>query len=217
MRHLATCSCWPALIAFLVGAVLLLPDRAAAQTHALRVTIRDARGQELTGITVHVRSEDSQPLVQATTSVSGTVTFANLPTVVRVAVEGQPRTGPELYQLGDDAQGVRLDLAQHGQLVTLDLRVDHDGLVLPDPATMLTLEEGGPIAETAPAIPTALLATPAPLPTAAVRTTAVTVGDVGPAQRRAPRRDRWVPWMTVLIIAFAAGVMRLVQRRRAAR
>jgi len=217
MRHLATYLCWLALIAFLAGAVLLLPGRVAAQAHALRVTLRDARGQGLAGITVRVRSEDGQPLVQATTSVSGTVTFANLPTVVRVAVEGQPRIGPGLYQLGDDVQGVRLDLAQHGQLVTLDLRVDHDGLVLPDPATMLTLEQGGPIAETAPAIPTTLLATPAPLPTAAVSATPATVGDLGPAQPRAPRRDRWVPWMTVLIIAFAAGVMRLVQRRRAAR
>ena len=150
------------------------------------------------------------------TGSDGTISFGNLPTVVRVAVDGQPRGGPRLYQLGNDAQGVRVDLGQAPQPATLDLRVERDGLVLPDPGTMLTLEEGGPlIAETEP-IPTAALATPAPLPSTASTAPQVVVG-VGAPPSEAPRRAGWVPLVTLLVIALAAGVMLLIQRRRAAR
>jgi hypothetical protein len=136
---------------------------------------------------------------------------------VRVAVEGQLRDGPRLFQLGDDAQGVRLALDLAAAPAVLDLRVERDGLVLPDPATMLTLEEGGPIVEVAEPFPTAALATPAPLPTTTTRGAGTGVVVVGPGVEAERPTAGWVPLVTVLIIVVAAAVMLLIQRRRASR
>ncbi|NJK32209.1 MAG: hypothetical protein HC927_07270, partial [Deltaproteobacteria bacterium] len=126
---------------------VLLPATTLAQTHSLRVTVRDVSGQGIPDITIAIRTEDGQELAQARTDAQGTAAFEGLGDVVRVQVRGQPRGGPTLYQLGDDAQGVRFDLSQANVTATLDLRVDHDGLVLPDPATMISLEQGGPEAD----------------------------------------------------------------------
>jgi hypothetical protein len=111
---------------------------------------------------------------------------------------------------------VRLDLAQADDAPKLDLRVERVGLVLPDPATMISREEGGPVVSDALPIPTALIATPAPLPTApAVSSPPVVVmGEPSPAR---PSSPAWVPLVTVLIVAFAACVMLLIQRQRGAR
>lgn len=191
---------------------VVLPTVAAAQTFSLQVTLHDASGQTLTSITIIVRDEDGRELGRAVSDASGAVSFGALPAVVRVAVEGQARGGPHLNQLGDDAKGVRLDLAQGSGTTTLNLRVERDGLVLPDPATMLSLEEGGAVVEDGVSVPTALLATPAPLPTTTPSTGVVSVGQ--PIQPGEERRAGWAPLATVLVVALAAGVMRLVQRRR---
>jgi hypothetical protein len=197
--------------------LLSLPRPLAAQTHTtLRVTIHDVGGQGLAGIAVIVRSESGQELARQTTDSDGVALLIGLPAVVRVAVAGQARSGPQLVQLGDDAAGVRLDLSQATREPQLALRVERDGLVLPDPATMLALEEGGAVVEEAAPFPTALLATPAPLPTAATVSTPLAV--VADRQNDGePPRPVWVPWLTVLIIAFAFGVLRLLQRWRGSR
>ena len=201
-------------LAGLLMLCVLLPSLAVAQTHTLRVTLHDASGRGLAGITVIVRNEERQELARQATSAEGGVIFTELPAVVRVVVEGQARGGPRLFQLGDDTAGVRLDLGQARGESGLDLRVERDGLVLPDPATMLTLEEGGPVVEQAAPLPTAVVATPAPLPTtAATDTSTVSSGAPPPA----PRGATWAAWLSVLIIAFTAGLMLLIQRRRNAR
>jgi hypothetical protein len=204
------------MLAVLLAMCALLPSLAVAQAYSLHVSLHDADAHGLAGIVVIVRGEDGEELARALTSAEGAATFAGLPSVVHVAVEGQAHGGPALFQLGDDAQGVRLDLAQAGETPSLDLRVERDGLVLPDPATMITREEGGPVVAEASPIPTAALATPAPLPTApaAGALPAVVVGE--PAEAR-PSSPSWVPWLTVLIVAVAAGVLRVIQRRRDAR
>jgi hypothetical protein len=201
------------LLLLVLGA--LLPTLAAAQAHTLRVAIQDAAGRGLVGITVIVRSEDGRELARAATDATGTASFADLPAIVRIAVEGQARGGPRLFQLGDDAQGVRFELGQEAG--TLDLRVERDGLVLPDPATMLALEEGGPVVEQAPTLPTAALATPIPsLPTSTGDTAEVVrIGeDEAPAE---PRRADWVPAVTLLLVVAALGVLRLLMKLRSAR
>ena len=203
------------ILAGLLALYLLLPSLAAAQANELRVSIHDADGQPVSGITVIVRSEGGQELARQTTSMEGIATFAGLPVVVRVAVEGQARGGPALFQLGDDARGVRLDFGQAGDAPNLDLRVERDGLVLPDPATMITREEGGPVVDETSPIPTAVLATPASLPTAPIASGLPVVINEEPVARQSS--PAWVPWLTVLIIAFAAGVMLFIQRRRDAR
>jgi hypothetical protein len=196
----------------LSGVGALLPALVRAQGHALYVTLRDTEGQGLAEVTISVRNEDGQELLRATSNTKGTAEFADLPAVVRVAVAGQARGGPQLYQLGADATGVRLDLGQNGETTTLDLRVERDGLVLPDPATMIARQEGGPLVVAATPIPTALLSTPAALPAPSTATAGVV--RVAEAQAPAqPRHDGWVPLVTLLVIALAAGVMLLIQRR----
>lgn len=207
MRHNLTLL---ALLLVVVGAARPLPTQAQAQ--ALIVTLHDAGGRALVGVTIIIRDEARQELTRATTDANGAASFADLPAVVRVAVSVQMRGGPQLYQLGDDAQGVRLDLGQGSGATVLDLRVERDGLVLPDPATMISLEEGGQVVEDTVPFPTALLATPAPLPTTSASASVVSVSQPPPAGEE--RRDGWVPLATVLIVALAAGLMVLVQHRR---
>lgn len=201
----------PPLAWLLLALGVILPTAAMAQAFSLQVTLQDVSGRELAGITIIVRDEEGRELTRGVSDASGVARFSGLPAVVRVSVEGQARGGPRLYQLGDDAQGVRLDLGQGSGTTALNLRVERDGLVLPDPATMLSLEEGGAVVEGAVSVPTALLATPAPLPTAP-SAGVVSVGQ--PMQLGDERRDGWAPLATVLIVALAAGVMLLVQRRR---
>lgn len=196
--------------------LLLLPHRLFAQNSELRVSLHDASGAPIAGVAISVHDEDGYELAQARTGRDGTAHFTGLSSVVRVLIMGQAPGGLPLYQLGDDAQGVRLDLAQAGETPRLDLRVERDGLVLPDPVTMITREEGGPDVSEAPPIPTAALATPALLPTAPAASDLPTVVMGDPVEAR-PSSSVWVPWITVLIVAVAAGVMRLIQRRRDAR
>ncbi|MEI7642678.1 MAG: hypothetical protein WCJ55_00085 [Chloroflexales bacterium] len=191
-------------------AIALLPEVSAAQGHILTVTLRDAAGQGIAGIIIIVRSEDGQELARQTTDADGTASFDTLPTVVRVAVAGQPRNAPSLYQLGDDAQGVRLVLGTGDSLTVLNLRAERDGLVLPDPATMLSLEIGGPTVDATPLV----RATPAPLPTRIdPRAPAILV--VGAPPDPAPPAPPWAP-VAVLLIIIAALVALLALRWRRA-
>jgi hypothetical protein len=196
-------------------AAVLFPTLASAQDHTLHVTLRDSSGAAIVGVSLIVRTEDGEELARQVTDSDGAADFAGLSGVVRVLVERQPRGGPQLYQLGDDARGVRVDLNQTTLPLTLNLRAEPDGLVLPDPATMLTLEEGGPIVVGASPIPTAALATPAALPTA--RRTAITPSGSGNAEGEAPKEAGWVPPVTLLIVVVAAILLRLVQKLRSTR
>ena len=197
--------------------IAMLPLTAWAQSEQLRVTLRDLDGQAVANIAVIVRSEEGDELVRQSTGAEGEASFTGLPDVVRVAVDGQPRGRPRLYQLGDDARGVRVDLAWTERDVTLDLRIEQDGLVLPDPATMLSLETGGPIVSNEPPVATAQLATPAPLPssTVALADNDTQVVAVAGAQEQRSG-ERWAPVATLLIVVAALVVMLVIQRRRAA-
>ena len=213
MRRFLSRTTWLTILGWLFGLATLLPVLASAQTYQLRVTLHDVGGAGLAGVSIIVRAEDGQELARQTTSDDGAVSFGDLPGFVLVAVEGQPRGGPRLYQLGADLEGVRVVLDTSDAPLTLDLRAERDGLVLPDPATMLSLEEGGPIVVDTSPIPTAAIATPAPLPTSprtAITPASTTTDD------EAPPHAGWVPLVTVLIVAVAAGVMVLIQRRRSA-
>lgn len=203
-----------ALVGLLLALGALLPSLAAAQNNTLQVSIRDGAGRGLADISVSVRSETGQELARQSSDTEGKASFVELPATVRVRVEGQTRGGPRLYQLGEDAEGVRLNLSLADGSASLDLRVERDGLVLPDPATMLSLEEGGPTVESAPSFPTAAVATPALLLTAPVdaSTAVVNVGEASAPE--APRRDGWVAPLTLLILVGAAAVLRLVLKLR---
>ena len=73
--------------------------------------------------------------------------FANITvSQVRVRVLGTLVSGAQLYQIGADAPGVAVFLGPPP--TTLDLRVDSDGMVLPDPITMIDPVPYGPVIAT---------------------------------------------------------------------
>jgi hypothetical protein len=130
---------------------LLLTPVSAAQAPALVVTLRDAEGQGVPGVIVEVRDQDGHVLARATTDGAGEALFATLPHIsLRVAVAGR-MGGVALRQIGQDAEGVLLvgDIPTH----VLDLRVAPDGLVVPDPASMIAPDPVGPMVASGVSIP----------------------------------------------------------------
>ncbi len=141
------------LISFVV---LAIPAAVAAQDGPptipdLIVTVRDANDRLLAGLTVQIRAgADTPVLSEARTNVQGQAVFATISvSQVRVRVTGTLASGVPLYQPGADAPGVAVFLGPSP--TTLDLRVDSDGIVLPDPMTMIDPVPYGPtIASPAP-------------------------------------------------------------------
>lgn len=117
--------------------LLLLPPA----SHTLLVTIRDETDGGVAGVVVMVRDESGMTeLARAVTDSAGRVQLDSLPaTIVRVAVQGTRRDGIALSQAGDDALGIwfRLDLEP---VTTMNLRVERDGHVIPDPALEIAPE-----------------------------------------------------------------------------
>lgn len=125
-----------ALLTFLLW---LIPVLTLAQAQpALLVTLRDGNGQGVAGATISIRDHAGRELFTGTTDAEGQVALEQVPTPeLRVAVSGTAG-GVKLVQLGDDAEGVVLYAG--APPVTLDLRVDAGGVVIPDPATMIQLD-----------------------------------------------------------------------------
>jgi hypothetical protein len=142
----------------LVGCLMLLalPGAVGAQertptTPDLIVTLQDEGGAPLAGLTVQLRASADTPLLaQAITSAQGQAVFANFTvSQVRVRVLGTLASGAQVYQLGADAQGIAVFLGPPP--TRLALRVNADGMVLPDPVTMIDpVPYGPPIATPAP-------------------------------------------------------------------
>jgi hypothetical protein len=138
--------------------VLLIPASVWPQDSTptipdLIVTVRDMRGAPLAGLTVQIRAGvDTPVLSEARTDARGQAVFAMISvSQVHVRVTGVLASGPRLYQPGADSPGVAVFLGPPP--TTLDLRVDSDGMVLPDPITMIDPVPYGPT-----------IATPAPSP-----------------------------------------------------
>jgi hypothetical protein len=130
--------------------VLLVPASVWAQdstptTPDLVVTVRDGGGAPLAGLTVQIRAGADTPiLAQAISNAQGQAVFATISvSQVRVRVIGTLASGAPLYQPGADAPGIALFLGPPP--TTLDLRVDSDGMVLPDPITMIDPVSHGPV------------------------------------------------------------------------
>jgi hypothetical protein len=122
-------------------------------TPDLIVTVRDVSGAPLPGLTVQLHATSDTPVLSAArTDAQGQASFGNISvSQVRVRVSGTLPTGVQLAQPGEDAQGIAVFLGPPP--TTLDLRVDADGMVLPDPLTIIDPVPNGP-----------LIATPAPGP-----------------------------------------------------
>ena len=138
------------LVRVLLGCIVLfaVPPAVSAQESTptrpdLIVTVRDVHGAPLLGLTVQIRAGADSPIVaQEVTNAQGQALFAAISVgQVQVRVTGTLASGERLYQPGLDASGIVLFLGPPP--TTLDLRVDPDGSVLPDPATMMIRSQTG--------------------------------------------------------------------------
>ena len=217
MRHATAPSftpAWPFLLLVLCSQIVLYPALSSAQGYDLTVTLRDAAGQPIPAITINVCSAAGDELARQPTVADGSASFTGLPAVVLVAVVGQPRGGPALFQVENDATGVQVMLDRDLNPRLLDLRVERDGMVLPDPATMIDLQVGGPtVVGSGDYLPSLPLATPAPIPTA--RTGGATQVVVATGSERPAAGPAWVSLLTLLIIIVAIVILVVIQRRRA--
>jgi MYXO-CTERM domain-containing protein len=203
------------LTACVLGTLLLRPHLSFAQGHALTVTVRDGAGQPVAAITVLVRSLEGVVLARRQTDDQGQARFTLLPATVLVQVSGQPRSGPPLYQVGNDATGVLLTLDPGGNPTVFDLRVEPDGMVLPDPLTMIDLQEGGPtVVGAGEYIPTLPLATPFVVPSMPAGGVAEVVVEAGPDTPEPT--PAWTPVVTLLLLGLAVVGLFFLHRRRTA-
>ncbi len=226
--------------------VLAIPAAVAAQDGPptipeLIVTVRDVNDRLLAGLTVQIRAgADTPVLSEARTNAQGQAVFATISvSQVRVHVTGTLASGAQLYQPGADAPGVAVFLGTPP--TTLDLRVDADGMVLPDPTTMIDPLPHGPVIATPAARPdpdgrivfptSATYRAPiAPTVAASVTTSPMTstlptsLAPVAPApeagvENPAPASTRLLDWVVGISAALALLVcgflvIRLLGRRR---
>jgi hypothetical protein len=201
----------------LIAFALLQPVAPPDAPPALVVQLRDTAGVGVARVIVTVRDARGQAdLAHATTNDAGVATFATLPAAdIRVVVRGALPNGAALILPGNDARGIPLVL--DAPPTRLDLRVEADGLVRPDPATMITPDVG--IALAADELPTL------PLPPTVAPATATIEAIVAlplPTVPGAPRstetpQPRALPGLlvalTVLLLAMLVLVLGLRRSR----
>jgi hypothetical protein len=129
-----------AWVVVILEVLLLAVSGLRLQPPDLLVTIRDGQDQGMAGVMVLVRDESGQhELARLRTDERGQARFTGLTEQeVRVAVQGQLPDGTPLIQMGMDAEGIMLILGAPPTM--LDLRVEPNGTVLPDPVTMIVPE-----------------------------------------------------------------------------
>lgn len=133
---------------FLLAITMLLsvapaqPAQAQEAPPALVVRLRDVTGASVAGAEVIITDDSGATvLARATSDATGIVAIGPLPVAeVRVVVQGHLADGTLLLLSGADEQGISIVLG--AAPVTLELRSEADGTVLPDPSTELTLEPG---------------------------------------------------------------------------
>lgn len=206
-----------ALLTFLLW---LVPALAIAQVQPnLVVTIRDSNGRGVPGVTVSVRDQAGREVFTGVTNAEGQVMLEKVPAPeLRVAVSGTVG-GVALIQLADDSEGVQIYAA--APPVTLDLRIDAGGVVIPDPATMIQPE---PIeVPTAPIGAASIVATTnsagvlptAELPASAATTTSASGPAPATAQEGSSGQGVFIGLIAIAAV-LAALVLVLAHERRVA-
>jgi hypothetical protein len=208
----------------IVFALLALVFRVSGMTLAqeppdLVVTLRDSAHRGVIA-TVSVRDETGQQeLARATTDAGGRASFSQVQeSRVRVVIDGS-HSGVRLYQDGSDANGIALLLS--APPTRLDLRVDTDGRVVPDPATMIVPDQDIPRYPTAPFVAPTIAVSPIAVGTTALPRVSSTPADV-PTARPIQRDPQTVgaqisPHYLLLALLWGVGVVALLLwlRRRA--
>lgn len=163
----------------------------------LLITIRDQHGTDIAGVQIVVRDRSGKAILgRAETSADGVATVENLPTPdVLLEIMGTLPNGVTLRLSTADAHGLVVTLTP--PTTHLDLRITPDGVVVPDPTTMITLDPGVPID---PAIPTAL-----PAPTSSKLATRVPAA--APQQTASLTANVNRAWLLYAIVAGLAAVV----------
>lgn len=174
---------------------------------AVIVTLRDAQGAPLAGVAVLAYDRGGTVLfARAMTDDTGVASFSMLPVgEARIVIRGHTPDGIELRQPGAEVTGVFLILT--APPTRLDLVVDADGMVRPDPATMIAPESDIPLVPSATAILT---------PTAT--TAALVAPTVTPELPVAEPSTSSFPWLgialvTILLALLLAGLAWLSRTR----
>lgn len=192
------------------------PSLAWAQlSPALVVTLRDAAGRGVPGVTVLVRDSSGQRLLaDGQTDSDGSVTVEDVPAAeVRVAVRGDVH-GVPLSQPVDDALGLLVFLDTSRAVV--ELRVEDGGLVVPDPSMFALERAPAPAAAlpTAPLAATSAVLTSTPAATGAVGET--TTGAIEAASPSASGSGGSLLGLLLILGLVAALLAVLAHERRAA-
>jgi hypothetical protein len=189
-----------ALSIFSLLAALARPVR--AQESSLTVRLRDASGAGVPRVTVVVRDAAAgRTLAMATTDERGEARFAELAASrAWVLLRGALPDGTALVQPGADAQGIAVELAA---IRRLELRCERNGVVLPDPETMVALDRR-----------------PRPTPTVARSRLAdiqpIAADEWLPGAADEPARADW-PWLGLVLVAglgAALGAAIVLLRRQ---
>lgn len=120
---------------------VLFPTLAHAQDASdILVTIQDVSGQGVANVQLIVRDSSGQvDLARVQTNEVGVAAVDGVVVSdVRIMVVGVLATGQSLILRGDDALGIRVFL--DAGTTTVQLRVEVDGTVIPDPATEIVQE-----------------------------------------------------------------------------
>jgi hypothetical protein len=202
------------LILFVLLTRLFTPEPAPLLT----LTLRDAAGTPVSGVTVIVRDTSGQrELSRAITDADGLARIPTLPvTEVRVLVTGTLPDGTALALPGSDRDGIVIYLT--GTPTTrLQWRVQADGMVTPDPLTEITgatapLTADTSVAADTPAVPEASPVVPVEPP---VPVAQAPVGAAGqpPAPASPEGTLPWGGYVVIGVLVIGIGVLVLLQRR----
>lgn len=219
------------LLVLILAGLMSEPSHAQNAPPALVVRLRDVAGRGIAGVTVIVADQSSATVLdQATTDATGAATFGPLPVAdVRILIQGRLADGTPLVQPGADARGIAVILGTPS--LTLELRSEVDGTVLPDPATELTLEPGveAPLITidpaqlpSAPPAAAAIAATTAAFPTAPLASTVAAFPTAQPASAAGitpemeaqassptepPTAPRWLGLLLLGLLGLALAVV----------
>lgn len=232
------------LIALLTSVLGLAPgliDRpplpVATQPAALVVTLHDQDQQGIAGVIVTMQEPGGGDTLTATTNAMGLAVFATSSAPeVRVQLAGALPDGTALVLPGAEQDGISVILGEPPTV--LNLRVEPDGTVLPDPGPMIVPDNSGivvataelqdpPIMPIAPPVagyesPIPALVPPTPLVLPTVGPPASAGSSPGQAARTGagdastgmmPATPRWIGIFYMLILVSAIIGLFLFQRR----
>ena len=178
---------WRWLLPLLLGLVLAASTLSHAQANDAQqvvVTLRDVADHGLDQVVVTIQAPEGNVLAEGITNRDGAVRLSlpNPTDSIRLTVRGVGAKDTPLQLAASELDGITVRLSTPSTAIAL--RVEDDGTVLPDPATMAEPEgiPFPPVPTRQPPVPTALTGDASALPTAEPHSTASTASEPGTEQ-----------------------------------